>query len=83
MPSYAVKVVYLSAGDDWGRVVRGLEGQIMAGSPVLIWDATGMAGFIARSVEGDMLNANWLAQLMIAVSVQLLDNEKRGSASEN
>ena len=83
MPSYAVKVLYLSAESDWGTSVRGLKPQILAGCPVLIWDESGIAAFLCRSGEGDMLNANWLAQLMISVSAQLLDNETKGSASEN
>jgi len=83
VPSYAVKVLYLGDSDDWGKSIDGLRPQLMGGCPVLIWDSAGLVGFVAKSVEGDMMNSNWLAQLMIAVSAHLLANEKKGSASEN
>lgn len=83
MPGWKVKVLYISDGDDWGEPIRKLTPQVMEGCPVLIWDAGGMCGFLARSVEGDMMNVNWLAQLMVAVSAELLMHEKAGNTSEN
>lgn len=83
MPTYAVRVLYLDDGDDWGKYIRVLTPQILSGSPLMIWDAGGLVGFVAKSVEGNMLNVSWLAQLMISVSAELLSHETAGATSEN